>query len=81
MWTPDIPGKYTVVATFAGSNSYYASYAETSFGADQAPEPTLSPTPQPQSIADQYFMPMSIGMIAAIAIVGVVLALLLMRRK
>lgn len=81
MWTPDIPGKYTVVAIFAGSKSYYASYAETSFGVDQAPEPTLAPTPQPQSIADQYFMPMSIGIIAAIVIVGALLALLLIRRK
>ena len=24
-WTPEIPGKYTVIATFAGTDSYYAS--------------------------------------------------------
>ena len=28
-WTPDIPGKYTVIATFGGSNAYYGSSAET----------------------------------------------------
>jgi hypothetical protein len=30
-WTPDITGKYTVVATFGGTNSYWPSYSETSF--------------------------------------------------
>ena len=60
MWTPDIPGKYTVVATFAGSESYWPSYAKTSFGVDEAPEPSVVPT-APASMADLYFMPMSIG--------------------
>ena len=30
-WIPDIAGKYTVTATFTGTNSYYSSYAETAF--------------------------------------------------
>jgi len=80
MWTPDIPGKYTVVASFAGSESYYGSYAQTAFGVDEAPDATPEPTQAPASLADQYFLPMSIGIIAAIAIVGVVLALLLRKR-
>jgi hypothetical protein len=32
LWEPPVPGEYTVIATFAGSNSYYMSYAETAFG-------------------------------------------------
>lgn len=80
MWKPDIPGKYTVVARFGGSESYYGSYAETSFGVDDAPEPTSAPTPAPASLADQYLLPATGGIIAAIAIVGVVLALLLKKR-
>jgi outer membrane protein assembly factor BamB len=80
MWTPDVPGKYTVTATFAGSESYYASYASTAFGVDEAPEPTVAPTNPPASLADQYILPGIGGIIAAIAIVGVVLALLLRRR-
>jgi len=80
MWTPDIPGKYTVIATFAGSNSYYASYAQTTFGVDQAPEPTVAPTAPPASMAETYITGFGIAIIAAIAIVGVVLALLLRKR-
>ena len=40
-WTPDIPGKYTVIATFAGSGAYYASYDQATIGVDEA-APTLS---------------------------------------
>jgi outer membrane protein assembly factor BamB len=81
MWKPDIPGKYTLFVTFAGSKSYWPSHAETAFGVDEAVHDiTPVPTQQPQSMADLYFLPMTIGMIAAIAIVGVVLALLLRKR-
>ena len=38
-WTPENEGKYTIVATFEGSESYWASYAETAVGVDPAPEP------------------------------------------
>jgi hypothetical protein len=79
MWTPDIPGKFNVIATFGGSESYYASYASTAFGVDEAPEPTPAPTNPPASLADQYLLPATGGIIAAIAIVGA--AILLMLRK
>jgi len=80
MWAPDIPGKYTVLASFKGSESYWGSSAETAFGVMEAPEPTLAPTASPASVADQYFVP-GIGIIvAAIAVVGIVLALLLRKR-
>jgi hypothetical protein len=32
LWEPPVPGEYTIIATFAGSNSYYMSYAETAIG-------------------------------------------------
>ncbi|HLN46302.1 MAG TPA: hypothetical protein VK209_11405 [Candidatus Sulfotelmatobacter sp.] len=32
IWTPPTEGKYTVYATFDGSNSYYGSYAQTALG-------------------------------------------------
>jgi len=79
MWTPDIPGKFTVVAKFAGSESYWSSSAAAAFGVDEAPEPTVAPTQAPSNAADMYLLP-GIGIIvAAIAIVGV--AILLMLRK
>jgi len=44
---------------------------------EQAPAATPEPTNPPTSLADQYILPGIGGIIAAIAIVGVVLALLL----
>ena len=79
-WTPDIQGDYTVVASFAGTNSYYSSSAETSFyvGASEA-----TPTPvatQTQSMADLYFVPGIIAIIIAIIVVGAVIILALRKR-
>jgi outer membrane protein assembly factor BamB len=80
-WTPDIPGKYTVYASFAGSESYWPSQAETALAVNAAPEATPEPTPMPSSMADQFFLPISIGLIIAIAVVIALLALLLIRRR
>jgi hypothetical protein len=79
-WTPDIAGDYTVIATFAGSASYYPSSAETHFTAiDTAP--TASPYPAviiPQT--EMYVAGAAVAIIIAIAIVGVVLALMIRKR-
>jgi hypothetical protein len=80
-WTPDIEGKYTVYAKFAGSESYWPSNAESAFAVDPAP-PTPAPTDAPlQLTSDMYFVPAVAGIIVAIAIVGIVLALLLIRKR
>ena len=44
LWTPDIEGKYTVFASFGGSESYWPSQATTVFAVD-APAPTPTPLP------------------------------------
>ena len=80
-WTPDVPGKYTVYVTFAGSDAYYASFAQSAFVVDAAPEATAAPTDKPASMADLYFVPMSIGMIVAVIAIGAILALLLLRKR
>ena len=76
-WTPDITGDYTVIANFAGSESYYAASAETSFTATE-PAPTASPYPVTSLPAtEMYFAASTIAIIIAIAIVG----LLILRKK
>jgi len=80
-WVPDIPGKYTLYATFAGSLSYYPSAAETAFVVDQ-PAATAAPVAtQPPSMADLYFLPMSVAIILAVIVIGAILALLLVRKR
>jgi outer membrane protein assembly factor BamB len=49
-WTPDVPGTYQIIATFAGSKSYGPSYAQTYMTVAEAPPATPPPTEYPQPI-------------------------------
>ena len=78
-WTPDIYGDYTVIATFAGSESYYASYSETAFVVDQAPEPTAPPPEAtPAAMTNTYI---TVGFGIAILAAVIILGILLLRKK
>jgi hypothetical protein len=80
-WTPpNIPGKYTIVATFASDNSYYGSCGETAATVG-SPATTVSPTPTPTSVADMYFVPAIAGLAALIIVGLIVLALLMLRKR
>jgi outer membrane protein assembly factor BamB len=81
-WTPTITGHYTLTVTFAGTQSYYGSSAETAFYASATPA-TPAPTATPISgLATMSGLTIGIAaaviaIIIAIAIVG----LLLLRKK
>jgi hypothetical protein len=47
LWSPPVPGKYTVTATFEGSASYWPSFAETAVGVIDAPAPSTAPIVTP----------------------------------
>jgi hypothetical protein len=49
MWTPQTPGQYSIVATFAGSASYGSSQASTYIGVTEAPSASVQPTATPTS--------------------------------
>jgi len=78
-WMPDIPGKYTVIATFEGSDSYWSSYSETAFVVDEAvSEPAPDSTPAPMT--DTYVMGFGVAILVLVAIIGIVL-IMMMRKK
>jgi len=68
-WTPEHEGKYTIIATFEGSKSYYASYAETAIGVDPAPSPAGPIEPEP---SEAPFITTEIAIIIAVVIVAVI---------
>jgi len=74
---PEVPGLYTIVASFEGSKSYYGSYAETFINVESAPQPTPTATPEPKEPVGTYFTISTVLIIAAIAIV----AFLILRRR
>jgi outer membrane protein assembly factor BamB len=80
-WMPDIPGKYTVIATFAGSDSYYPSYAQTAFVVDEAaatPEPQQDVTAPPPT--DMYILSGVAAIIIAI-VIGFAVTILMLRKR
>jgi outer membrane protein assembly factor BamB len=76
-WTPDITGKYSVFATFAGTNGYYGSSSEAAFAVDQAPATSTPQATQEPSAADLYFLPAIAGLFVAIIICIAMIALVL----
>jgi len=58
-WTPPVPGLYKLTATFAGSNSYYSSQAETMFVVSPASSavPLVTATATPAPTASQTTAP------------------------
>jgi hypothetical protein len=72
-FVPQVPGKYTVYATFTGSESYYGSSALTAINVEEALVVTPSPTPVPQAPVGTYFTVSTIAIIIAIAVVGILI--------
>ena len=79
-YTPEVPGDYQIFADFAGTNSYGPSSATTYLTIEEPTSTTVSPSPQPVSIADQYFIP-AFAIVIVIGLIGVVLALLSLRKR
>jgi hypothetical protein len=79
-FTPEVPGNYTVYASFAGSESYWSSSAVTAINVEEAPEPTQTPTPTPGSNTDMIVTGFGIGMIIAVVAIGLVIILMLRKR-
>ena len=80
-WTPTITGEYKISATFAGSNSYGSSWAETHATVVNTPTATATTTSQGSIVFppyEMYTVGTGIAVIIAVAIVG---ALILRKRK
>jgi hypothetical protein len=78
VWTPEVPGTYQIIATFAGSAAYGSSFAQTYMGVGEAPPTPAEPQPEPaQPPLDMYLLYATIAIIIAVAIA----TLLLLRKK
>jgi len=77
VYNPTTAGTYTVYATFGGSAAYYSSYAQTSMVVQAA---AATPEPSEPSTIEQMFVPAVGAIIAVVVIMGILLALLLLRK-
>ncbi len=80
-FTPQVPGTYHIIATFAGSNSYGSSSTDTYIAVGQAPAATAAPTATPTSVADVYFVPAIAGLFVLIIVVLALVVLSMLRKR
>jgi hypothetical protein len=75
-WTPELEGKYQIIASFDGDDSYGSSSASTDINIGPAPVSTTTPPTQNQITMppfELYIAGSTIAIIIAIAIVGLML--------
>jgi hypothetical protein len=77
MWTPPTTGLYTIMATFAGDDSYFSSYAGTALGVTAAP-PAAEPVEIP---AYPDYTPMFAVLIVAVVVAIIIGIVILLRKK
>jgi hypothetical protein len=80
MWEPPVPGEYTIMASFAGSDSYGPSSAHTSIGIEQPPAATPPPTPTPAPLTDTYVAGFGIALII-IVVAGLVVIVWMLKKR
>jgi hypothetical protein len=78
-WTPDIPGKFVVYASFAGSKAYYPSHALAAFNVGPAPA-EAPPIDFPEDQSGTYITYATIAIIVTI-VVAVAAAVLILRKR
>ena len=81
METPNVSGQYTITATFAGTNGYWPSNAQTIVDVINAPSATTAPITAPISVTDTYFVPSVIAIIVVIIIGFAILAMLSLKKR
>jgi hypothetical protein len=81
LWEPPVPGEYTIMATFDGSESYWRSYAETAIGVEEAPSPGGPIEPEPTEAPFITTEMAIIIAVVAVAIISIVAFWTLRKRK
>jgi outer membrane protein assembly factor BamB len=82
-WTPAKADKYTITATFDGSESYYGSWDETALLIQQGVQPTIAPTTATLTLdsMNSSIMTAIVGVGVAIIIAIAIVAVLLLKKK
>jgi hypothetical protein len=81
VYKPDVPGTYQIIASFAGSKAYGPSQSTTYLSVGEGPVVTPGPTATPESAADMYIIPATVGIIIAIAVATIVIVVLTLRKR
>jgi outer membrane protein assembly factor BamB len=79
-WTPNMQGKYTIYASFTGSNSYYASHDSTGLAVEAAQSTTSSSSAQAAPDYTMTIIGMGIAIIIVVAIATILMTITFRKR-
>ncbi|MCW4045385.1 MAG: hypothetical protein NWE94_07715 [Candidatus Bathyarchaeota archaeon] len=79
-FTPEVPGPYQIIATFAGSKSYGSSFAQTYIQVDEAP-PASPPPEYPQPIDPTMTIVYATIAIIIAVVVSVAVATMMLKKR
>jgi outer membrane protein assembly factor BamB len=81
-YTPNVPGTYQIIATFAGGASYGPSTSTTYMTVNSPQQTTITvPPPIAQSVADTYFVPAVAGLLVVMIVGFGVMGFLLIKKR
>ena len=80
-FVPEVSGEYKIIASFAGTKAFWGSSDETAIVVSDAPQATTAPVEKGPTAVELYFVPAVVGIIVAIIIVGLVIILMLLRKR
>jgi outer membrane protein assembly factor BamB len=80
-WTPTMAGDYQISATFAGSNAYGSSSADTYSTVVNAPTPTVTPTATSSNLATTTDLMTYVVVVGIAIIIAIAVATILILRK
>jgi hypothetical protein len=75
LWEPPVPGEYTIIATFKGTDSYGSSFAETAIGVTEFPSPGQQFEPEltePMQATEAPLITTELIAILAVVIIAVI---------
>jgi hypothetical protein len=81
LWTPEIEGKYNIVASFYSTEAYYGSSAETSVGVTAAPVSSTPAGEQTQPVVDLTPILYAVIGIGIALLIAVAIAVLVLRKR
>ncbi len=85
LWTPSATGAYTIVASFAGTESYFPSYGETAVGVGQASTTNPAASATPTTAGTVNVVPLetfyAFAAVMVILMIVVIAVVVMMRKK
>ncbi|MCL2359437.1 PQQ-binding-like beta-propeller repeat protein [Candidatus Bathycorpusculum sp.] len=79
-FVPEVPGEYTVIASFKGTDSYWPTQSQTSLFVETANPTTPPQEPTTESFTDMYILGIGAAILIAVIVIGILTLMAVKKR-